>query len=446
MTNQKWREAGWADTGPPLTTEDWKTLKLVDFYHQAGRELYSWWREINRRNTYADRFRLLRLNDPHDTNFGFIDTASITGIPELPVLGTVQQMLYYRPKKTDTFDVEWIKAQVREFMLRYFMRVASFSDPQLVPSKPPTDPPFMLRHFRWGNARLRRDRSWGFRQKYFKLSENGRIGRFPSAHDTTVVDVREVGAPSKVGNVGRKYDWIVLNVNVSNFTVHLPPFASGLRLGLPSKAVADVILSPDFILDEDDPREINPNNPRPHDKVVGRYGWGYCFIKSPNPESFFAYAPEGLGPAFMSFHFDVHESGDVRLYNYFAANQPTSFMRIPASPFEWGFELADLMSFGLSSRLLKPLRQTLKRLPYGSSDIEPIMALIKLANFLSNDRAERELMISRREVLKTVMAIHFMDAYKFQLGTLPHWRRFPEWTDPTKLPQWVKTGEAEEHR
>ncbi len=435
--------------GPELTAEDWKTLKRVDYYLQTGRELFHWWKNTNINNTYADRFRLLQQYDPQDTNFGFIDCAPVCGESNLPVVGTVQQMLYYRPKKTDKTDVTWIKAQVREFMLRYFMRIASFSDPRFIPSTPETEPPFYLRPLSFGTSSPPEKRGWGYKQKYFKLSENGYIGRFPANKECKIVDARQVGGDPQHDHhkesSGRIYDWVILDVNIFDFTLNFPPFTSGAQLGLPFRAVAKVIMSPDFIVDEDAPPEPNPNSPRPDDKVVGRYGWGYSFIKPEDPESFLAYGPEGLGPAFMSFHFDVHESGDVRLYNYFAANQPTSFVRIPLNPVEWGFEIAERASFGLTGRLFGPLRQVLRDLPLGSAQLDPVFTFVKLANFLSNGRAAKELLISRREVLRTVMAIHFMDTYDFQLGTLANWRRFPDWTRPEALPYWIKTGDQEDY-
>ncbi|MEM7581778.1 MAG: hypothetical protein AAF560_00230 [Acidobacteriota bacterium] len=433
--------------GPKLTAEDWETLKRVDYFHQTGRELLHWWKHTNSKNSYADRFRLLQQYDPQDTNFGFIDTAPICGGTELPVVGTVQQMLYYRPKKPEKVDVEWIKEQVREFMLRYFMRIASFSDPKFIPSVPEKEPPFYLRPLSMGTSSPSEQRGWGYRQKFFKLNKSGYMGKFPTNHQTEIVDVRQIHGLHNDEHE-HVYDWVILDVNIFDFTLNFPPFTSGAQLGLPFRAVAQVIISPDFIIDESDPdklEELNPNNPNPEDKVVGRYGWGYSFIKPSDPDTFLAYGPEGLGPAFMSFHFDVHASGDVRLYNHFTANQPNSFVRVPLNPIEWGFEIADRASFGLTDRLFGPVRKILRDLPFGSSQLEPIFTFVRLANLLSNGRAARELLISRREILKTVMAIHFMDTYSFQLGTLANWRRFPDWTDPEKLPNWVKTGSREEY-
>ncbi len=422
--------------GPPLSAEDWKILDLVEYYHETGREVHDWWKKTNFENTYSNRFAMLEQFDPEDTNFGFIDKTSITGNPSFPVVGTVQQMLYHRPKHTGKVDVEWIKAQVREFMLRYFMRVASYSDPQIIPVQPEEQPPFYLKPFVRGRQGAEERRGWDYQQMYFKHTEDGSVGRFTNNCRRAIVDVREL--TDRDGP--RRYDWIVMKVNIFEFALSFPPFTDGPQASLPFRAVAHVVMSPDFILDEDDPQETNPNNPNPEDKVVGRYGWGYSFIQPPRSHSLLAYGPEGLGPAFMSFHFDVHESGDVRLYNYFAANQPTSLVRIPLSPFEWGFELADQASFGLSSRLFGPLRRMLRELPYGDAQLKPVFSFVDLANFLSNGRAARELLISREQVLKIVMAIHFMDTYDFQKGTLGTWSRFSDWTDPTRLPEWVKTG------
>ena len=406
-------------------------LDKVETYLAQGLEIYRWFQEARRTNSFSERFKLFDQFERPDTNYGFIDDITVGGSP-FPVVGTAQEIVYARPKvpgnaslEVERSSAEWMRDQIRVYMLRYFMRVASYRAPRFVPTpecQTPRLAPRFLKLLGWCKGGPVGRRGWGYRQLYYKRS-SGEVGKFQESEQRTIIDVREVGD---------KYDWIVLEVHVFDFAINVPPFGGdGPRASLPVKSIVKVVLSRDFVIDQ----------PRPEAGVLGRYGWGYAFIREEEkPHGLLGYGPDALGPAFMSFCCDVLETGEVRLFNDFAANQPTQILNLSLNPVDWGVEAADLLSFGFLKPVLEPLRETSHRLPFGNLALRPIFNFITLANLATGGLAARELCISKNQLLKEVMAMHFLDAYHFALGTLETWNQIPDWTDTAALPRWVVAG------
>src|SRR5262249_16020698 len=125
---------------------------------------------------------------------------------------------------------------------------------------------------------------FGFSQLYYKLRETGQIGRFTGADEHASVGLREIGV---------KYEWIVLKVRIFDFKFTFRPFgAEALELGLPLKEESYLVLSRDFITNED----------RPRPGVLGEYGLGYAFIKNP-VEEMLAYGPGEFDAAIELINF-----------------------------------------------------------------------------------------------------------------------------------------------
>jgi hypothetical protein len=249
-----------------------------------------------------------------------------------------------------------------------------------------------------GNVPSRRE-GWGYSQLYYKLRENGRIGKFSASERRVVVDVREVGR----NGVASKYDWIVLRVRIFDFPISFPPFTAGPQLTIPFQQDAYVILSPEFVVYEDQPEDP---------EMEGRYGWGYAFIKLPPDGNLLAYGPVGLGPGFMNFRFDVKKSGEVLLYNAFTANRPTRLVNVPLNPINAGIQLADQVTFGLASKLFAPAQKGMNLLPFANATFDPIFASLDLANWVTLGLAKSKLGISKELLIKEVMAIHFGDCFQ----------------------------------
>ncbi len=418
-----------------LNATDLSVIDQAETYLARGLEIYRWFQGAREDNSFAHRFKLFDQLHREDTNYGFLDDITVAGEP-FPVLGTAQTTQYAQLKlpptataKVKRDSVVWLRDQIREYMLRYFMRVASYRAPQFTPARPDREPPAFLRRLpfpaNFGAAGPVGRRGWGFRQLYYKRA-GGEVGKFKQSEQREIVDVREIG---------QTYEWVILEVHVFDFTFNVPPFVADgqMQLGFPVKSVVKVVLSRDFVIDQADPEP----------GVVGRYGWGYAFIlEDSHPEILLGYGPDDLGPAFMSFTFDVLDTGEARLFNGFAANQPTELLNISANPAEWGLAGLDAMSLGVLGPVLDPLRSLVRRLPFGNASLRPTFNGIRLANLLTGGLAARELSISRERLLQLVVAIHFLDAYHFAIGTMETWNQIPDWTDEENLPRWVVEGSS----
>jgi hypothetical protein len=266
-------------------------------------------------------------------------------------------------------------------------------------------------------------RGFGYYQLYYKRKDSGEIGKFPPEKREAIIDVRQLGS---------LYEWVVLKVDILNFHMTLPPFPDGTYVAVPFEQDVYVVLSPEFVIDQD----------KPEDDLLGRYGWGYAIINMPPTDSILAYGPEDLGPGFMTFYFDVYKSGEVRLSNSFVVNQPVKILNIPLNPVDLGIKLANMVSFGLTAPFLNPIQKAFDQLLSDRLKFHPVFAFIEMANRLSGGRAEREFCISQRQLLKAILAFHFEVLYDFLQGTTQTWNQIPDWTDEKNLPSWAITGKG----
>jgi hypothetical protein len=258
---------------------------------------------------------------------------------------------------------------------------------------------------------------FGFSQLYYKLRGSGAVGRFPAAERSALVDLREIGT---------KYEWIVLRVRIFDFTLTFKPLGpNGPQLVLPLHEDSLLVVSRDFVVHEEDPAPGSR----------GRYGFGYAFIKSPRP-GLLAYGPGEFDAAFETIYFKIDAAGVVRVDMTFVVNRPERIVNLPLVPVQWSLQLADLMSFGMASRVLGAL--TPPALPGGLDD--PVFAYIALANLVSGGQAAQTLCISRSQLEKDFLVVHFMQHYNAITGSLLTWRQIPDWLDRAALPEWVVTG------
>jgi hypothetical protein len=188
-------------------------------------------------------------------------------------------------------------------------------------------------------------------------------------------------------------------------------------------------LSRDFIAHEDDP---TPG-------VLWSYGLGYAFIKEPT-SGLLAWGPGQFDAAIELFDFLVYEDGRIRVEMVFVANRPERILNLPLNPVSWGFTLTDLLTLGLSSRFLAPLRGVLEQLPFSGGNVDPVYAFIWLANAFSAGQAAQQLCLSTEELDKQFLVKHFMQHYQTVAGALQTWRQIPDWLDTSALPEWVVRG------
>ncbi|MCP4660301.1 MAG: hypothetical protein GY856_33285 [bacterium] len=396
-------------------------------------EVFKWWLKTDREKTYRDKYDLMRQPASAGTNFGFLDVVPLSrGL--LPVAGVIQDMFYDRSKGvegTSRETAEWMRDQVKEFVLHYFMRACSSRKAQI--HVPPAERgtrsgPFS--EFSMCPDPGAEKIGIGYKQLFYKEKKSGRLGRFPEAERKRIVDLRTIDHRD---TKEAKYDWIMATVDIFDFglAMQLGSF-EGPELFLPVEETVFAILHPDFLVYEDDPAP----------GVLGEYGYGYAFIPSPELDSVFAYGPERLTSAFEYIHFRVLDNGEVWVKMAFVANYPRRILINASSLAELGLKVADGMSLGTASKVFRPMLAALNRTPLRYFQPAPVFASIDLLNFATAGLTGDLLAINRERLIKDVMSAHFLMLYDFILDSLPTFKKVPNWLDRKKLPSWVVTGES----
>jgi hypothetical protein len=390
----------------PLTSADWAILGQVEPAILEGEELKLWWAQNRDTRVALNRFPVaIQIHRP-DTNYAFLLNANLrTGM--LPVAGVIQDQLYDYPKapKPMTQDPQWVRSQVKAFVLNYFMRLTSA-----------VAPPSTV-HGATGSSLTAQRYGWGYEQWYYKLRGSGLIGKF---HDSRRYDI--IALPE----VGSRYDWVVFLVNIYHFdfVVNLAG-TSGPKLVISMPQPVYTVMTPDYV--------INRENPEPG--VLGEYGYGYSVVPNPNEKTIFAAGPSQITNTIETLHFRVLETGEVRAQMQFITPQPPKIINF--NPVEWSFDLADRFTFGLASKLLGPLESELEGF---APNFDPIYAGIRLIDLMTLGVAADEYCISKNQMFKMLMALHFNDAFNMFNLSASHFMMVPDWTNPAKIPEWAKHG------
>jgi hypothetical protein len=408
-----------------LTATDWLLLSTVDEYLARGRALQRWWKKADAADGYERRFSLERNFNRSGSSYGFFGQAPL-GERSLSVMGNVQDLFYDRPK-VPAWQIgqaaEWMKEQMREFALHYFMRVSSFRQPEpFVESERSASSLSSPSWLSWcQRPRITRE-GFGFSQIFYKLGGTGRIGRFLPDDEFAIVDLRELG---------RRYEWIVAKVHIFDFNFKLRPFGSGPELVFGLDEESYLVLSPHFILDEE----------RPARGILGRYGLGYAFIKSP-ARGVLVWGPGQFEAAVELIQFQVMDSGEISIHMVFVVDRPNKIASVTVDPVDWSLRIADLLSFGMTSRVFAPVRNTLNRLPLQFPEFDPVYSYIDLLNTISGGQSAERLCISRDQLERIFLQQHFMQHYQAIVGSLFTWRQIGNWLDPESLPDWVVSGRS----
>src|SRR5688572_17299595 len=156
-----------------LSDHDLRIIQSVDTYLSAGRELKRWWDRAYSANNFRQQFELQRVFNRPGRSFGFFDEVSYDG-RTLPVMGNFQEMFYDQPRTPTSLQEEaaqWMRGQVREFVLHYFMRVSSFRQPETYVETGQPSVPGYLEGLSWcPEANVLRE-GFGFSQLFYKLRD-----------------------------------------------------------------------------------------------------------------------------------------------------------------------------------------------------------------------------------------------------------------------------------
>lgn len=408
-----------------FTAADRAVLASVDRYLSDALLLKRWFDRVDPTRAYAECFELQRTFNRPDTSYGFFDEVQLS-FGRVPVMGSVQDMLYdwvRAPAGSEREVAAWTNRQVREFVLRYFMRVSDFRQPESGETQRVAAPPPCLARLSWCPSTDPPREGFGFTQLFYKLRETGEIGRFSEADASVIVDLRDLG---------RTYEWVVAKVRIFDFDVTFRPLGEGgPEIVFTLDEQSQLVLSPELITDRTDPEP----------GVLGEYAVGYAFIKAP-PSGFLAYGPGRFDAAVEVIRFSVLASGQIRVHMVFVANRPTAVASVSLDPVDWALWTADRISGGAAAGLLRPLREALDERPIRLGAFDPVYTYVALANVLTGGYAADRLCIARDALDKQFLVQHFRQHYQTIVGSLLTWRQIPDWLDASALPEWVITGRS----
>lgn len=405
-----------------LSEEDLVVIRDVDRALADGLKLKAWWQQKEADNSYAEQFELVRTFNKASRVTAFFDTAPLDG-KDLRVMGLVQEMLFDQPKHAAP---EKVRDEFREFILHYFMRVSSFRQPEVFIREGALrqqDVRPLLRPLSWCPPTEDSKAGFGYFQIYYKLRESGLVGKFPAHLEPRIVDLREIGD---------KYEWIVVKSRIFNFNLTFSPFGPEVfSLYLPQKEDTFLAISRDFVTNQDDP----------NDDLLGKYGLGYALLKPAPEKTIFAYGPGHFSAGFQLIDFEVRNDGQTRARLVFVANRPDHVLALDVSPVDWSFRLADLMTFGFTSRFFGPVKNVFERFSPRLTNFDPVTLYISLVNLLSAGMADERLCVSLETLEKNPMLVtHFMEHYELIVGALITWRHVQDWLDRAHIPEGIIEG------
>lgn len=418
-----WNEAvsvdpAFAPSRGGLDARDRAILAGVEDALADGRELLGWWRAARRADRFAQRFELVTTFNRPDTGFSFFDTAPVAGSP-LRVMGDHADLLYDRPKSGGPAAAasSWMDRQMREFALRYFLRVSDSRDPEVVSRAGGAPLPAFLQALSWCPEADPGLRGFGYTQLYYKRRD-GRVGKFPPAERHAIVDLR---------TIGEEYEWVVLLVRIFDFNLAFHPLGSRLpAIDVPLRERQLAVLHRDFIADRD----------APEPGVLGEYGPGYAVLPNPLARGVLAYGPGHFGAGFQLFRFRVLESGEVRAVLTFVVNRPERLVNLSLDPSVWLTELASQVLPGdVFERYVPPAGSRSQ-----SDGFDPILGSLSLLNAMTGGLAARRFCISGEQLEKDMLVKHYTQNFEMIEGSVFTWRQIPDWLDRAALPGWVKTG------
>lgn len=406
-----------------------------------GVALLDWWKEKDPARDYEHHYEETKtLNRPDDKSYGFFDSVTLPSTQRpVPINGNVQEMFYDDPKappgdeELGALATQLMHHQIRDFILKYFMRVSDFRQPELAEGNGDPDQDAEITGF-------------GFEQVYYKRRGSDEIGKFDDEEQSRIVPLTEFeeGADGEA-----PYEWIVLKNPIFGFGFNFKPFGdlfdsligvSGPEVKLPAKVFNYLVISNDYV--------VNEENPEPG--VRGRYGFGYAFVNDPEP-SVYGYGPGQLQPAFEQMVWEVHDNGVIKVRAAFVAREPKEILQLSVDPMAWGFQFTKALG-GEVPGFLQPIKRAWDKLPLTNTTFDPVLPTVRLLNLLTLGQAAR-LGISKDQIIKEALFIHFQQHYQTIVGSLQTWRQIKDWTVPENrveaerqgrqpLPEWVVSGKS----
>ncbi|MEQ1825188.1 MAG: hypothetical protein ABL921_04555 [Pirellula sp.] len=396
-------------------------LARIETALSNGLELKRWWESAEQRDP-IQKFDLTRSFNQPVNCYGFFDTATIDGRSR-PVIGLVEDRLFDHSVSAST---DKLRENLREFVLRYLMRISDFRKPMSISESDRAMVPQPLRFLSWCDRNQPERKGFGYSQLVCKCRANNEIRQINEEARFQIADLRQIR---------QDLVWLVLGVRIFDFSIKFIPFGIHFpQMTIPLDESSNLVLNDEFIEDDSNPH-LDSNGM----KVIGSYGFGYAFVKNQD-ESLLGYGPGEFDIAFQLIHFRLYDNGLIRVRLVFVANRPERIVNIPVAPVDWGLSALKLVSMGMADSLINDIRPAVRRFPFRLGNFDPVLTAVRLSNVFSGGFAAKRLCISREQLEKTFLVKHFGQHYQMINGALQTWRGIEDWTDEASLPEWVKSG------
>lgn len=408
--------------GPATSGEAQPIPAQVETALQQAQDLNVWWARVEAREERIERFELYPAVPGSEPVWGFFGAAWVRG-ESLPVMGTIVDDFFDQPRVPPAKQAQaapWMREQIEEFALHYWLRVQANALPEPYPelghgaAAPylswlslcfPTDQEFS------GNANV---------QELYKLRGSSRVGQFPPRYRTAIIDLRELATT---------YEWITVETTSFDFNITVGGAGDEApNLVVPLKTTVDFVTSADLI--------VNRRNPEPG--TLAAYGPGFGFVKTANSRAL-AVAPDMIQPGLRLQSLRVLATGEVRFRGVLILPRPDQIVNLSAPDVFLG--TADVMTLGATAKWTQPLRQALSQMPMPSFGFDPVLGSIRWLNLLTGNRAADELCISQEQVEKEILAKSALAMRQMALASRQIWLQVPNWLDRAAIPPWVRRGE-----
>ncbi len=419
-----------------LTDIEHTILSNAESSLHDGLRILKWWQKADAEASIAETFPMMRepalpvdpigVFDAYATgtnSYGFFDHVPLNE-GRLPVLGVVQDMFYDRFKAAPAQTAEAAEAmrkQVKDYMLEYFMRSCSTRLETMYanPGQKTSTSPYNL----CVNPEPAKN-GFDYTQLFYKESATNKVRRFPAE------DARKI---IRLDRIGKELAWILIKIDIHNFGLSTQVGSyEGPTIYAPVGEQVYVIIHPDLI--------ANRENPSPD--VLGEYGYGYTFIGNPRVHNIWGYGPEKLTQAFEFLHFRVKKNGEVWVKMGFAANMPDRIV-LDLNPAELGVIIGNTISGkNLGTKLFQPFLDLYNNSVFCYFQPAPVLDGLDLANIASFGMAAKQLGLSGKQFIKSIMSAHHLMLYDFILQTLPTFKLVPDWTDASTIPEWIVEGNS----
>ena len=178
----------------------------------AGADLKAWWSRVEAGETRIERFELFPATPGSEPVWGFFGEALVQG-QNVPVMGDVVDAFFDQPRVPPPMQrqaAHWMREQVEEFALHYWLRAEAAALPQPYPELGhAAAAPFLS----WLSLCFPADQEfsgYGNVQRLFKLRAGGRVGEFPLPERRAIIDLRELEST---------YAWITLDTREFDFNI-----------------------------------------------------------------------------------------------------------------------------------------------------------------------------------------------------------------------------------